>query len=99
MLSSLRWLILLGIHTQDVRDLSDRFAPRGWQGNPWGPAVTRARAEGRLPAIVMTPAMMKWDQWGRAVLRDGDIVFRMGDSRTLAGLFPFSRFLAGASGS
>jgi hypothetical protein len=33
------------------------------------------------------------------VLRDGDIVFRMGDARTLSGYFPFSRFLAGAGGS
>ena len=99
MLWILRWLILFGAHAQDVRDLSDRFAPPGWQGNPWGPAATRARAEGRLPSIVMTPAMTRWDQWGRAVLRDGDIVFRMGDARILHGFFPFSRFLAGASGS
>ena len=49
MLWILRWLILFGAHAQDVRDLSDRFAPPGWQGNPWGPAATRARAEGRLP--------------------------------------------------
>jgi hypothetical protein len=99
MLSILRWLILLGAHAQDVGDLSDRFAPPGWQGNPWGPAAARARAEGRLPPIVMTPAMARWDRWGRTALRDGDIVFRMGDSRTLFGVFPFSRFLAGASGS
>ena len=99
MLWVLRWLILFGAHAQDVRDLSDRFAPPGWQGNPWGPAATRARAEGRLPSIVMTPPMTRWDRWGRAVLRDGDIVFRMGDARTLHGFFPFSRFLAAASGS
>ena len=88
MLWIVRWLILFGAHAQDVRDPSDRFAPPGWQGNPWGPAATRARAEGRLPAIVMTPAMTRWDRWGRAVLRDGDIVFRMGDSRTLSRLLP-----------
>ena len=81
MLWILRWMIVLGAHAQDVRDPSDRFAPPGWQGNPWGPAAARARAEGRLPAIVMTPAMTRWDRWGRAVLRDGDIVFRMGDSQ------------------
>ena len=52
-----------------------------------------------MPAFVMTPAMARWDQWGRAVLHDGDIVFRMGDARILYRLFPFSRFLAGASGS
>jgi hypothetical protein len=33
------------------------------------------------------------------MLRDGDVVFRMGNARTMFGLFPFSRFLAGASGS
>ena len=47
----------------------------------------------------MTPVMTQWDQWGQTVLRDGDVVFRMGDARILSGLFPFSRFLAGASGS
>ncbi|WP_406696165.1 GDSL-type esterase/lipase family protein [Singulisphaera sp. Ch08] len=99
MLWIVRWLVLFGAHAQDVSDLSDRFAPPGWQGNPWGPAATLARAEGRLPSIVMTPVMTRWDQWGRAVLRDGDIVFRMGDARILHNFFPFSRFLAGASGS
>jgi lysophospholipase L1-like esterase len=99
MLWIVRWMILFGAHAQDVRDLSDRFAPPGWQGNPWGPVAVRARAEGRLPAIAMTPPMLRWDQWGRAVLRDGDIVFRMGDARFLYDVLPFSRFLAGASGS
>ena len=94
-----RWIVLFGAHAYDVGDLSDHFAPPGWHGNPWGPAVTRARAEGRLPSIAMTPQMIQWDQWGRTVLRDGDIVFRMGDARTLHGVFPFSRFLAAASGS
>ena len=99
MLLILRWMILLATHAQDVRDPSAGFAPPGWHGNFWGPAATRMRAEGRLPAVVMTPAMTPWDQWGRAVLQDGDIVFRMGDARILSGLFPFSKFLAGATGS
>ena len=47
----------------------------------------------------MTSAMSRWDEWGRASLRDGDVVFRMGDARILHGYFPFSRFLAAASGS
>jgi hypothetical protein len=47
----------------------------------------------------MTPAMERWDRWGRTVLRDGDVLFRVDDARTVAGLFPFSRFLASASGS
>jgi hypothetical protein len=43
--------------------------------------------------------MARWDRWGRQVLRDGDIVFRMGDARLLHGYFPMSRFLANASNS
>lgn len=95
----LRWFVIFSAHAQDVRDLSDRFAPPGWQGNPWGPAATHARADGRLPSVVMSPEMRQWDRWGRGGLRDGDIVFRMGDARILYNFFPFSRFLAGASGS
>src|SRR5689334_9230105 len=99
MLTIVYWIMIISAHARDVREPSDRLVPQGWQGNPWGPAAVRARAEGRLPAIVMSPAMKQWDRWGRSVLGDGDIVFRMGDSRTLWGLFPFSRFLADASGS
>jgi hypothetical protein len=94
-----RWLIVLGVHAQSVREPSDHFVPHGWRGNPWGPAAAHARAEGRLPAILMTRTMERWDHWGRQLLRDGDIVFRMGDARTLFGVFPFSGFLADASGS
>ena len=47
----------------------------------------------------MTPRMEQWDRWGRTVLRDGDIVFRLGDARVLFGYFPFSRFIANVSGS
>jgi hypothetical protein len=43
--------------------------------------------------------MARWDRWGRRVLRDGDIVFRLGDARVLHGYFPMSRFLANASNS
>ena len=37
--------------------------------------------------------------WGRSVLREGDIVFRLGDARALRGMFPLSRFIAKATGS
>jgi hypothetical protein len=47
----------------------------------------------------MTPAMARWGRWGRSVLREGDIVFRLGDARTLRGIFPLSRFIARATGS
>ena len=43
--------------------------------------------------------MARWDRWGRQVLRDGDIVFRLGDARVGRGYFPMSRFLAAASNS
>ena len=43
--------------------------------------------------------MKQWDQWGRKVLKTGDILFRRGDARILGGCFPFSRFIANVSGS
>ena len=36
----------------------------------------------------MNPAMARWNRWGRSVLREGDIVFRLGDARTVRGSFP-----------
>jgi hypothetical protein len=47
----------------------------------------------------MTPAMVQWNRWGRSVLREGDIVFRLGDARTLRGIVPLSQFIAGATRS
>ena len=79
--------------------MSERFAPPGFAGNYWGPEATEAREEGKIPPIPMTPHMARWDRWGRQVLRDGDIVFRMGDARLLHGYFPMSRFLANCSNS
>jgi hypothetical protein len=43
--------------------------------------------------------MAQWGRWGRRVLRDGDIVFRLGDARIAKGIFPLSRFIASATGS
>jgi hypothetical protein len=95
----LLWL-LLAFHGQDGgREPTDRLVPPGWQGNPWGPVATAARKSGGLPPIVDTPAMKQWDQWGRKVLKDGDLLFRRGDARILGGMFPFSRFIANISGS
>src|SRR4051812_14490568 len=65
--------------------------------NPWGPAATRAR--GTLPAVPLDPATARWDRWGRSQLRDGDLVFRLGDARTLRGFFPLSWYIARATGS
>ena len=97
MLPLINFLLLLAIHG-DGREPTDRLVP-GWKGNPWGPAAYHARETGELPPIPMTPVMIQWGQWGRRVLRDGDIVFRLGDARILFGYFPFSRFTANVSGS
>ena len=43
--------------------------------------------------------MQEWDRWGRGHLRDGDLVFRLGDTRILWGYFPLSWFIARATGS
>ena len=43
--------------------------------------------------------MKRWDEWGKKVLRSGDVLFRMGDARIAHGYFPMSRFLANASNS
>jgi len=43
--------------------------------------------------------MARWNRWGRNVLRQGDIVFRLGDARVVRGMVPLSRFIARATGS
>ena len=40
------------------------MVPHGFHGNYWGPDATKAREEGRLPAITLTPQMKRWDDWG-----------------------------------
>jgi hypothetical protein len=79
--------------------MTERMTPPGWQGNYWGPVATKARRDGDLPPISMTPKMMRWDHWGRQVLQTGDIVFRLGDARLMHGYFPMSRFYANTSNS
>lgn len=83
----------------DGKEPTDLLVPPGWQGNPWGPEATQARASGLIPSIAMTPSMKQWDAWGKKVLRDGDIVFRRADARVLFGRFPFSRFIANVTNS
>ena len=80
------WL-LSTVFGGDNLEHSDRLAP-GWTGNAWGPAATKARAEGLLPKVTMTPAMKRWDDWGKTSLQSGDIVFRLGDAKILRGYFP-----------
>lgn len=95
----LRWILLLAANRPDAWEPTDRMIPPGWQGNPWGPAANLAREAGELPPIAETPWMRRWRDWGYRSLRDGDVVFRLGDARLLYGYFPFSRFIANASNS
>jgi hypothetical protein len=93
------WVLAILLNHPQEAEMSERLAPTGWQGNYWGPEATKARHEGTMPPIVATPHMARWDRWGRQVLREGDIVFRLGDARVGRGYFPMSRFLARASNS
>jgi hypothetical protein len=99
MTGMLAWFLSLVLFPPQEHEMSERFAPPGFVGNFWGPEANEAREEGKLPPIIMTPHMARWDRWARQVLRDGDIVFRMGDARLLHGYFPMSRFLANCSNS
>ncbi|QEH33847.1 hypothetical protein OJF2_23780 [Aquisphaera giovannonii] len=99
MLSLLIWLMPIILEPPTEGEVTDRLAPAGFQGNYWGPEATRARKEGRLPPLAITPEMARWDAWGQKVLKDGDIVFRMGDARVLRGFFPMSKFYANCSRS
>ena len=93
------WVLAILINHPQEAEMTERLAPAGWQGNFWGPEATKARHEGKMPPIVATPHMARWDRWGRQVLREGDIVFRLGDAHVGRGYFPMSRFLARASNS
>jgi Permuted papain-like amidase enzyme, YaeF/YiiX, C92 family len=92
-------MITLGSSEQGAAEATDWMRPSAWTGNFWGPAATRARATGQLPPLPTNAAMTRWRSWGRDVLREGDIVFRLGDARALRGTFPLSRFIAKATGS
>ena len=92
-------IVALGNGGQGAAEPTDWMKPSNWTGNFWGPAAMRARAAGQLPPLPTNAAMARWSSWGRNVLRDGDIVFRLGDARALRGTFPLSRFIAKATGS
>ncbi len=80
-------------------ETTDLMVPRSWKGNPWGPRANLARQAGEMPDVPNNPEMAAWDEWGRKNLRDGDILFRMGDARAAMGLFPFSKVSAAIAGS
>jgi len=93
------WMIALSTYNRGAAEATDQITPPGWTGNPWGPAASRARRAGELPPILRTQPMKRWDQWGKNVFRDGDIVFRLGDARTMLGWFPLSYFISQATAS
>ena len=93
------WMIALTNSEQGAGEATDWMKPTTWRGNYWGPEATRARLAGQLPPLATNASMTQWGQWGRGVLQDGDVVSRLGDARIVRGIFPLSRFIAGASGS
>ncbi len=68
-------------------------------GQLLGPGRDPARMSGQLPPLASNEEMKPWARWGRKVLQEGDIVFRLGDARALRGVFPLSQFIARATGS
>ena len=52
-----------------------------------------------MPTVPNNPDMEAWNAWGRRSLREGDILFRMGDARAASGAFPFSKLSAAIVGS
>jgi hypothetical protein len=93
------WMIALTIYERGNAEPTDWLQPPGFSGNFWGPAATRARAAGQLPPLPSSPEMERRRGWGRNVLRQGDIVFRLGDARVVRGKVALSRFIARATGS
>ncbi len=93
------YVIALSTYEREAEDAIEWLKPPAWSGNYWGPTASRARLAGELSPLPMTPAMARWRRWGRRVLREGDIVFRLGDARTLRGIFPLSLLIAKATGS
>ena len=92
-------LVALGTTERSAAEPTDWMKPSMWTGNYWGPAATQARLTGQLPPLPTNAAMTRWNNWGRNVLQQGDIVFRLGDAKALRGTFPLSQFIAQATGS
>jgi len=72
--------------------------PPDWRVRPFGPEANDARACGELRPLFLPPQACLWEEFARAHVRDGDVLFRLGRSRTLRGALT-SRFLADVSDS
>src|SRR5262249_41490266 len=93
------WMIALATYERGAAEPTDLMKPLNWSGNFWGPAACRARLTGELPPLPTSPELARWARWAKRVLKEGDIVFRLGDARTGRGLLPLSQFIARATGS
>ena len=93
------WMIAFWNDDRGLEERSDWMRPAAWSGRFWGPAASRARSAGELLPPPMDPEMARWNRWGRDVLREGDIVFRLGDARAMRGIFALSWFIARATDS
>jgi hypothetical protein len=80
-------------------EATDLMKPPAWSGNFWGPSAWRARLTGELPPLPTNTAMAQVRRWGLRILRDGDIVFRLGDARLVHGIVPASLYVAKATAS
>ena len=85
MLRIICWTIALATYEPGATEATDWMKPPSWCGNYWGPAATRARSAGNLLPLPSNPEMARWQRWGRELLRQGDIVFRLGDARVVRG--------------
>jgi hypothetical protein len=92
-------MMALSTYDPSAGEATQWMKPPGFEGNFWGPVAWRARLTGQLSPLPSNPEMAGWHRWGRKVLRDGDIVFRLGDTRVMRGMAPLSRFIARATGS
>ena len=93
------WFMAISANERGAAEPTGSMKPPTWSGNDWGPAASRARLAGQLPPLPMNPTVARWSPWGHRVLREGDIVFRLGDARAAHGILPLSLFIAKATGS
>ena len=68
-------------------------------GKLLGPGRDPCPVDGTTSTASDEPGDDPLGRWGKNVLRDGDIVFRLGDAKALGGTFPLSQFIATATGS